>query len=239
MFHGQSTPSLEPRGELSSFYDEHSRVVHVHDPVRTIFDTSDSMPAVDNSFSDNARALYRVSRIRYNRVVIPAAHARKCLDPGESWTCAPATGMIGRRVSDNFDVRKVATLHERSAARSCISRTILGLCVVAFLHTRAFPQQATPRVLSPTQLPVKGLAQHPFLYAGEWDTRKPLQTLWVVRDGKVVWSYGIPINDANGVLQELGDASMLSNGNIVFSRKVGASEITPDKKIIWNYMSVS
>jgi hypothetical protein len=35
-------------------------------------------------------------------------------------------------------------------------------------------------------------------------------------------------------LQELGDATMLSNGNIVFCRKVGASEITPDKKIIWN-----
>ncbi len=109
MFHGQNTPSPEPRGELSSFYDEHSRVVRVHDPVRTFFDTSDSMPAVDNSFSDHARALsvFRVSRILYNRVVIPAAHARKCLDPGESWTCAPATEMIGRRVSDNFDVRKV------------------------------------------------------------------------------------------------------------------------------------
>jgi len=31
-----------------------------------------------------------------------------------------------------------------------------------------------------------------------------------------------------------GDATMLSNGNIVFCRKVGASEVTPDKKIIWN-----
>gem|GEM_PF-1903175 len=79
MFHGQSTPSLEPRGELSSFYDEHSRVVRVHDPVRTIFDMSDSMPAVDNSFSDNARPLsvFRVSRILDNRVVIPAAHMKK------------------------------------------------------------------------------------------------------------------------------------------------------------------
>jgi len=50
-------------------------------------------------------------------------------------------------------------------------------------------------------------------------------------------TYSIPINYANGTnvtLQELGDATMLSNGNIVFCRKVGASEITPDKKIIWN-----
>jgi hypothetical protein len=84
-------------------------------------------------------------------------------------------------------------------------------------------------------LPGKGLAQHPFLYAGEWDHRKPLQTIFVVRDGKVAWSYGIPIRDKDGTLQELGDATMLSNGNIVFSRKVGASEITPDKKIVWNY----
>jgi hypothetical protein len=85
------------------------------------------------------------------------------------------------------------------------------------------------------QLPGKGLSQHPFLYAGEWDYRNPMQMLWVVRDGKVAWSYGIPIKAPNGELQELGDAHMLSNGNILFSRKVGASEITPDKKIVWNY----
>ena len=64
--------------------------------------------------------------------------------------------------------------------------------------------------------------------------RKTNQTIFVVRDGKVVWTYDIPINDANGTLEELGDATMLSNGNIVFCRKVGVSEITPDKKIIWN-----
>jgi hypothetical protein len=28
---------------------------------------------------------------------------------------------------------------------------------------------------------------------------------------------------------------MLENGNILFSRQFGASEITPDKKIVWNY----
>jgi hypothetical protein len=44
----------------------------------------------------------------------------------------------------------------------------------------------------------------------------------------------IPIKDADGTLQELGDATMLSNGNIVFCRKTGASEVTPDKKITWN-----
>jgi hypothetical protein len=87
---------------------------------------------------------------------------------------------------------------------------------------------------APVVLPGKGLAQHPFLYTGEWDYRKTNQTIFVVRSGRVAWTYSIPIKDADGTLQELGDATMLSNGNIVFCRKVGASEITPDKKIIWN-----
>ena len=87
---------------------------------------------------------------------------------------------------------------------------------------------------APAVLPGNGLAQHPFLYTGEWDHRKTNQTIFVVRGGKIVWTYDIPVKDADGTLQELGDATMLSNGNIVFCRKVGASEITPDKKIIWN-----
>jgi hypothetical protein len=81
----------------------------------------------------------------------------------------------------------------------------------------------------PPPLPGKGLAQHPFLYCGEWDTRRPGETMYVVRDGKIVWSYTISDKE------EYGDCHMLSNGNIVFSRKTGASEVTPDKKIVWNY----
>jgi hypothetical protein len=88
--------------------------------------------------------------------------------------------------------------------------------------------------MAPAVLPGSGMAQHPFLLTGEWDHRKSDQTLFIVRGGKVVWTYSIPIKDPNGTLQELGDATMLSNGNIVFCRKVGASEITPDKRIIWN-----
>jgi hypothetical protein len=84
-------------------------------------------------------------------------------------------------------------------------------------------------------LPGRGLNEHPFLYAGEWDTRNNLQTMRVVRGGKLVWSYGFPIRDSNNVIQELGDASMLKNGNIVFSGKTFAAVITPGKKIIWRY----
>jgi outer membrane protein assembly factor BamB len=79
-------------------------------------------------------------------------------------------------------------------------------------------------------LPGKGLAQHPFLYCGEWQQRgKSDQTIFIVRGGKVVWTYAIPGRE------ELGDCTMLENGNVVFSRRFGASEITPEKKIVWNY----
>jgi hypothetical protein len=102
----------------------------------------------------------------------------------------------------------------------------------------ASPVPAAPTgPMAPAVLPGRGLDQHPFLYTGEWDHRKKDQTLYVVRNGRVVWSYSIPINDASGTLQELGDATMLSNGNIVFCRKVGASEITPDKRIIWDMVA--
>ena len=39
-------------------------------------------------------------------------------------------------------------------------------------------------------LPGKGMAQHPFLYCGEWQNRSTSQqTMYIVREGKVVWSY--------------------------------------------------
>jgi hypothetical protein len=79
-------------------------------------------------------------------------------------------------------------------------------------------------------LPGRGLAQHPFLYCGEWQGRSvERQVMYVVRDGKVAWTY---TNNRKG---EFGDCTMLSNGNIVFSRQFGASEITQDKKMVWDY----
>jgi len=88
---------------------------------------------------------------------------------------------------------------------------------------------------APTSLPGKGLAQHPFLYCGEWDTRKQVQTIFLVRDGKVVWTYSLPNHDARGELNEFDDIHLLSNGNVLFARKTGASEVTPYKQIVWNY----
>jgi hypothetical protein len=94
-----------------------------------------------------------------------------------------------------------------------------------------------PRPLAPTVLPGNGPAQHPFLYAGEWDLRKPNeQSIFIVRHGKIVWRYTMPLkNPTTGNNQEFDDATQLSNGNIVFSRMSGAAMVSPDKKILWNY----
>ncbi|MEO6453513.1 MAG: hypothetical protein ABIN97_05540 [Ginsengibacter sp.] len=98
------------------------------------------------------------------------------------------------------------------------------------------PAQDKPIVQTiASSLPGNGLSQHDFLLTGEWDYRKAMQTIYVVKGGKIIWTYDIPFKDSTGAMTELGDATMRSNGNIVFSRKTGAGEITPDKKVIWNY----
>jgi hypothetical protein len=79
-------------------------------------------------------------------------------------------------------------------------------------------------------LPGNGLAQHPFLYCGEWQNRSlDQQTMYLVEAGRVIWSF---TNQKTG---ELGDCTRLSNGNIVFSRQRGASEVTPSRQIVWDY----
>ena len=112
-----------------------------------------------------------------------------------------------------------------------LRRSPVALRTAALLWTAAVgvAQTASPAAeLAP--LPGKGLAQHPFLYCGEWQNRSiSQQVMYIVREGKIDWSYTNPLRG------ELGDCSMLSNGNIIFSRQFGASEVTPDKKIVWNY----
>jgi hypothetical protein len=113
-------------------------------------------------------------------------------------------------------------------------RRIFGLLAAGmFACAAAQTKSPVPTAVDPgplSLLPGNGLAQHPFLYCGEWQNRSTSQqTMYIVRGGKVVWSY---TNPQNG---ELGDCSMLANGNILFSRQFGASEITPDKRIVWNY----
>jgi hypothetical protein len=64
------------------------------------------------------------------------------------------------------------------------------------------------------------------MYAGESHDRR----IFIVRLGKIVWSYDDPVGKG-----EISDAVMLSNGNVLFAHQYGVTEITPDKKVIWNY----
>ena len=90
---------------------------------------------------------------------------------------------------------------------------------------------------SPATLPDSSLSRHPFLYAGQYDFRNPVQKIFIVRDGKITWTYEMPTNasDAAKTLQEFSDATLLTNGNVTFARKTGAGVVTSDKKLIWNY----
>lgn len=76
--------------------------------------------------------------------------------------------------------------------------------------------------------PGNGLAQHPLLYCGASTPGAP-PAIYVIRDGKVEWSYTLSPRD------HLEDCTMLSNGTIVFARGTGASIVRQDKKIIWNF----
>lgn len=86
-------------------------------------------------------------------------------------------------------------------------------------------------------LPGRGLKQHDFLYAGEWDQRKPqAQSMFLVRKGKLAWQFSLPLRTGTGSIQEFDDATLLPNGNIVYACMSGAGVITPQKNIIWQYL---
>jgi hypothetical protein len=107
-----------------------------------------------------------------------------------------------------------------------LNAILLASLSVACMEVSAQAQGSPGLLASAQQLPRKGLAEHDFMYAGESHDRK----IFIVRQGKVVWSY----DDADGK-GEISDAVMLSNGNILFAHQFGVTEITPDKKVIWNY----
>ena len=126
-------------------------------------------------------------------------------------------------------------------------RLITQLSVTLTLTSRLFaadvatsPTTSSPATLptlsfSPADLPGQGLKQHDFLYAGEWDTRKALQSMFLVRDGKVVWSHSIPLHPAPNANQEFDDATLLPNGNVLFSRMSGAGIVNPQHELVWDY----
>src|ERR1035437_8481956 len=113
-------------------------------------------------------------------------------------------------------------------------KTRLFLFVMLFVFCRYAEAQIINKEY---KLPGNGLNQHPFLYVGEWDVRNPIaQSMFLVRDGKIVWQYSIPQRTATGHIQEFDDATLLSNGNIVYACMSGAGIITPEKNLIWQYI---
>ncbi len=78
---------------------------------------------------------------------------------------------------------------------------------------------------APVSLPGSGLAEHDFFYAGE----SKAERMYIVRGGQIVWSYTHP---GNG---EISDAVLQPNGNILFAHQFGVTEISADKKVLWNY----
>ena len=108
----------------------------------------------------------------------------------------------------------------RMATLKCFA----GLAAIT-LATSAVAQTPPAAPQLPSVLPGKGLNEHPFLYCGEYAFDQDQQTVWLVRDGKVVWRYDIKFNVMRGGkkdIQELGDCTLLSNGNIMFTTRFGA-----------------
>ncbi len=74
---------------------------------------------------------------------------------------------------------------------------------------------------APTDLPGKGLAQHPMLYVGEGYNK-----IFLVDHGRIAWTY------STGGGNELDDIWMLSNGNVLYTRMQYVAEIdVPPKSV--------
>jgi hypothetical protein len=90
---------------------------------------------------------------------------------------------------------------------------------------------------APRELPGRGIAEHDFICAGQWDTRNPLETATLVRAGRVAWTFTIPDKNERNETAEFSDIHLLSNGDLLYAHKTGAAEVTPDKKIVWSYIA--
>lgn len=82
------------------------------------------------------------------------------------------------------------------------------------------------------------LSRHNFLYVGEFDTRKPeCQSIFLVRNGKVAWSYSLPLHNSAGKIQEFDDITMTSDSVITYAAmsKVGKIKY-PESTTIWEFI---
>jgi hypothetical protein len=106
---------------------------------------------------------------------------------------------------------------------------LLGQFTAADVPARG-PMESPPTPRSwtaPATLPMQpgmGLAQHPMLYAGEG-----FNTIFLVNEGKVIWSYASPPGG------EIDDVWMLSNAHILYAHSNFLEELTPKKEVVWHY----
>jgi outer membrane protein assembly factor BamB len=98
---------------------------------------------------------------------------------------------------------------------------VLGLIEAAGVES----DQAGLAPASVQALPGKGLAEHDFLYAGESKNRR----VFIVRKGRVVWSYDDPAGRG-----EISDAVLLSDGSLLLAHQYAVKLISPEKKVLWN-----
>lgn len=113
--------------------------------------------------------------------------------------------------------------------------TVLSAVSLSAQSTPANPAPTALVPISPAVLPGNGLAQHPFFYAGEWNHPNPDQTMFIVRDGRVVWSHSIKLKSPSGMIQEYSDATLLSDGRVLFAHMTGATLINADTQTLWKY----
>ena len=103
---------------------------------------------------------------------------------------------------------------------------VIALILLNNFKNAAAQTTATDISGAPRVLPGMGLKQYDFFYAGEDKARK----MYIVKGGKVVWSYQDTIG--NG---EISDAVLMANGNILFAHQYGITLINRDKKTLWSY----
>ncbi len=104
--------------------------------------------------------------------------------------------------------------------------TILLAGCTAFAQEKPAPPAVTNAApLAPAVLPGGGLARHDFFYADESKSER----MQIVRGGEIAWSY---THDGKG---EISDAVLEPDGNILFAHQFGVTEISPDKKVLWNH----
>ncbi|MCR5715117.1 MAG: hypothetical protein K6F98_09410 [Bacteroidales bacterium] len=116
----------------------------------------------------------------------------------------------------------------------------LSTCLLAGCAGRPAADGQTSQTQSKSEIqpnwPASDIKYHDFLYAGEWDTRKPdAQSMFLVRDGRVVWQYSTPLRDADNRIHEFDDATLLPDGNIVFACMTTAGIVSPDKQLLWEF----